>query len=70
MISIFLESSKMKQWNKLKMRNSVQVVEKKKANKKKEMKLQTLRCAVDVKKCIIAVESAKRKTTEFIRDTA
>ena len=70
MISIFLESSKMKQWNKLKLRNNVLVVGKKKANKKKVMKLLTSKCAADVKKCITAVESAKRKTTEFIRDTA
>lgn len=33
------------------------------------MKLLTSRCAVDARKYITAVESAKRKTTEFIRDT-
>lgn len=70
MISIFLESSKMKQWNKLKLRNSVLVVGKKKANKKEVMKSLTLKCAADAKKCITVAENAKRKTTEFIRDTA
>ena len=70
MISIFLESSKMKQWNKLKLRNNVLVVGKKKASKKKEMKSLTSKCAADVKKYITAAESAKRKTTESIRDTA
>ena len=69
-ISIFLESSKMKPWNKLKPRNSVLDVGKKKANKRKVRKLLTSKCAADVRKCITAAEIAKRKTTEFIRDTA
>ena len=36
MISVFLESSKMKPWNKLRMRNSALVAGNKKANKKEE----------------------------------
>jgi len=60
----------MKPWNKLKPRNSVLDVGKKKANKRKVRKLLTSKCAADVKKYITAAEIAKRKTTEFIRDTA
>lgn len=70
MTFIFLESSKMKLWNKFKMKSHVQDVEKRKANKKKQRKLWTLRCAADVKKYITAPENAKRKITVFTRDIA
>lgn len=69
-ISISLESSKTKPWKKLKWRNSVPDVAKKKANKREAKKSLTSKCAADVKKCITAAEIAKRETTEFIRDTA